>query len=59
MPKKAKKKKFSAVKQVKAMAREQVGNPPVTRAVPTVKEREKRRTGKHKRTLGKLLEEAE
>jgi hypothetical protein len=51
--KKRKPKKFSAVDQVKAMARAQIGTPPAGRAVP---DRREKKIGKHKPTLGKLLE---
>jgi hypothetical protein len=53
MPKK-KKKRFSAVQTVKAMARERIGTPPGSRVVP---DRKKAKSEKHKLTLGKLLEE--
>jgi hypothetical protein len=51
--KKRKPKKFSAVDQVKAMARAQIGAPPAGRVVPDHREK---KTDKHKPTLGKLLE---
>ena len=51
--KKGKPKKFSAVDQVKAMARAQIGTPPAGRVVP---DRREKKIGKHKPTLGKLLE---
>jgi hypothetical protein len=51
--KKRKPKKFSAVDQVKAMARAQIGTPPAGRVVP---DRRQKKIGKHKPTLGKLLE---
>jgi len=54
MAKKRKVKRFRAVKEVKAMAREQIGAPPVSRVVP---DRKKRKLDKHKPTLGKLLNE--
>ena len=53
MPKR-KKKRFSAVQTVKAMARERIGAPPGSRVVP---DRKKAKSEKHKPTLGKLLEE--
>jgi len=53
MPKK-KKKRFSAVQTVKAMARERIGTPPGSRVVT---DRKKEKSEKHKPTLGKLLEE--
>jgi hypothetical protein len=52
--KRRKPKKFSAVDQVKAMARVQIGAPPAGRVVP---DRREKKTGKHKPTLGKMLEE--
>jgi hypothetical protein len=51
--KKRKPKKFSAVDQVKAMARAQIGEPPAGRVVP---DRRDKKTAKHKPTLGKMLE---
>ena len=41
------------VEQVKAMARAQIGTPPAGRVVP---DRREKKTGKHKPTLGKMLE---
>jgi len=55
MAKKGKKKRFSAVEAVKAMARERIGTPPPSRVVPDSK---KKKTEKHKLTLGKWLDEA-
>jgi hypothetical protein len=54
--KKRKKKRFSAVEMVKAMAREQIGTPPASRIVPDRKKKRKKGE-KHKPTLGKLLDE--
>jgi hypothetical protein len=54
MPKKKKRKRFSAVKEVKAMARERIGIPPVERVVPDRKKRGKS-SEKHKPTLEQLL----
>jgi hypothetical protein len=56
MSQKKKQKRFSAVKAVKALARERVGAPP-----PVRKEEGTKRQGKekHKSTLGKLLQESE
>lgn len=51
--KKRKPKKFSAVDQVKAMARAQIGAPPAGRVVS---DRREKKTAKHKPTLGKMLE---
>jgi len=50
-----KKKKFSATKAVKSLARETIGAPPPVQRIPTLKE--SRRDTKHKPTLGKLLSE--
>ena len=58
MPKKrAKKKTFSAVKAVKANARERVGQPRPERVIPDTATREEKRGQKHPKTLAKLLEE--
>jgi hypothetical protein len=51
---KKKLKRFTAVEAVKTMAREQIGAPPASRVVPN---RKKKKTEKHKPTLGKLLDE--
>jgi hypothetical protein len=51
--KKRKPKKFSAVDQVKAMARAQIGTPPAERVVP---DRREKKLDKYKPTLEKLLE---
>ena len=51
MPKKRKKKTFSAAKAVRAMARERLGSPKPSRLVPA----KKTKPEKHKPTLGKLL----
>ncbi|MGC2186427.1 MAG: hypothetical protein WA637_24380 [Terriglobales bacterium] len=51
--KKRKPKKFSAVDQVKAMARAQIGAPPAGRVVP---DRREMKADKHKPTLAKMLE---
>lgn len=50
-----KKKKFSATKAVKSLARETIGSPPPVQRIPTLKESHKEE--KHKPTLGKLLTE--
>lgn len=52
--KRAKKKTFSAVKAVKANARERVGQPKPERVIAD-KPRVARREAKHKPTLGKML----
>lgn len=54
MAKKRKIKRFRAVQAVKEMAREQIGTPPASRVVP---DRKKRKTEKHRPTLGKMLEQ--
>ena len=54
--KRRKPKKFSAVDQVKAMARAQIGTPPAGRVVP---DRREKKIDKHKPTLGKMLESEE
>jgi hypothetical protein len=51
MPRKRKKKIFSAAKVVREMARERVGSPRPSRLVPAKKTKPER----HKATLGKLL----
>jgi len=53
MAKKRKKKRFSAVEAVKAMARERIGTPPPSRVVPDRKKKKNRE--KHKPTIGELL----
>lgn len=53
MPKKRKKKIFSAAKIVREMARERVGSPKPSSLVPG----KKKKAEKHKPTLGKLLED--
>ncbi|HKR26798.1 MAG TPA: hypothetical protein VJS11_05060 [Acidobacteriaceae bacterium] len=59
MPKKrAKKKRFSAVKAVKANARERVGQPKPERVIPDTP-REEKRGQKHPKTLTDLLSEDE
>lgn len=53
MPKKRKKKVFSAAKAVREMARERVGSPRPSRLVPA----RKTKPEKYKPTLGKLLDD--
>lgn len=55
MARKKKIKRFRAVTAVKELARERIGTPPPTQVVP---DRKKRKTEKHKPTLGKLLGDA-
>jgi len=56
MAQKKKIKRFTAVEAVKTMAREQIGAPPPSRVVPDRKKK-KKRTQKHKPTLGTFLSE--
>jgi hypothetical protein len=49
-----KKKVFRKVTAVKALSRKVIGTVPTTRTAPAKK---KQKTDKHKRTLGKMLEE--
>ena len=59
MPKKrAKKKTFSAVKAVKANARERVGQPKPERVIPDTS-RDEKRGQKHPKTMSQLLTEEE
>ena len=51
MPRKRKKKVFSAAKIVREMARERVGSPKPSQRLPA----KKKASDKHKPTLGKLL----
>ena len=53
MPRKRRKKTFSAAKVVREMARERVGSPKASRPVPERKSKPE----KYKPTLGKLLED--
>ncbi len=53
MARKPKKKRFSAAKTVREMARERVGSPRPSRLISD----KKTKPEKHKPTLGKLLEE--
>jgi hypothetical protein len=53
MPRKPKKKVFSAAKVVREMARERVGSPKASQLVKAKKSKPER----HKTTLGKLLSE--
>jgi hypothetical protein len=55
MARKKKMKRFGAVQAVKELARERLGAPPVEKVVP----HKNKKAGKHKATLGKLLEEQE
>jgi hypothetical protein len=56
--KRAKKKTFSAVKAVRANARERVGQPKPGRVLPHTP-REERRGARHPKTLAKILSEEE
>jgi len=51
---KKKSKRFTAVEAVKTMAREQIGTPPASKVVPN----RKKRSEKHKPTLGRLMDES-
>jgi hypothetical protein len=55
MARKKKVREFRAVQAVKELARERMGAPPVGKVVP----HKNKKQGKHKPTLGKLLEESE
>jgi hypothetical protein len=50
-----KKKRFSATKAVKSLARETIGSPPPVQRIPALKQSRKEK--KHKPTLGKMLTE--
>ena len=54
--KRAKKRVFSAVKAVKAVARERVGQPKPERVLPNTS-RDEKRGQKHPKTMAKLLSE--
>jgi hypothetical protein len=56
--KRAKKKTFSAVKAVKANARERIGQPKAERVIEDTS-REQKRKVRYKQTLGELLGEEE
>ena len=56
MPKKKKATRFSAVKEVKAMARERIGAPPAEKVIQDRKNKRKT-TEKHTKTLSDLLSE--
>lgn len=56
MAQKKKQKRFSAVKAVKALARERVGAPPPVRKEEDTRKQKKE---KHKPTLGKMLQQDE
>jgi hypothetical protein len=53
--KRKKPKRFTAVEAVKTMARTHIGEPPASRVVP---DRKRKKSEKHKPTLGKLLDDA-
>jgi hypothetical protein len=57
MTKRKKPKRFSAVTQVKALAREAVGLPPPTRPAPDPRTKAKRKAEKHKPKLEELATE--
>ena len=54
-----KKKRLSATKLVKAMARNTIGTPPPTRRAPDTKKKAAQKSTKHKPTLGRMLSEQE
>jgi len=56
---KPKKQTFSATKAVKANARERVGTPPPSQALPDTKAKSESRKTKHKETLADLLSQKE
>jgi hypothetical protein len=56
VPRKKKRKKFTAAKAVKSMARTAIGTPPPVQREESRKQKKKQ---KHKPTLGKLLGESE
>jgi hypothetical protein len=58
MPKKKKPSRFSAVKEVKAMARERIGAPPTLRVVPDRKKKSKT-AEKHAQTLKRILSDVD
>jgi hypothetical protein len=54
-----KKKRLSATKLVKAMAREAIGTPPPVRRAPDAKKKAQQKTTRHKKTLARILSEQE
>jgi len=58
MPKKKKPKPFRVVTEIKAMARERIGEPPFSRVVPDRKKKRKA-IAKHKPTLDEMLDQEE
>ncbi|HZP18181.1 MAG TPA: hypothetical protein VFB00_09460 [Terriglobales bacterium] len=58
MARKKKRANFTAVKAVKALARERIGAPRPERVAPD-KKRRRAVSEKHKATLGRLLQESE
>ena len=57
MPKKKKKGTFNVPKIVKAKARDVIGTPRSTQAIPDAKSKQEHKAAKHKPILGKLLSE--
>jgi hypothetical protein len=57
MPKKKKKGTFDVPKIVKAKARDVIGAPKSTKAIPDAKSKQEHKAAKHKPSLGKLLSE--
>lgn len=56
---KGKKAVFSVTKAVKSNARDRVGTPPPSQALPDEKTKAEHRASKHKVTLGRLLQQTE
>lgn len=57
MPKKKKKGTFNVPKIVKAKARDVIGTPRSTQAIPDAKSKQEHKAAKHKKSLGNLLSE--
>jgi hypothetical protein len=57
MPKKKKKGTFDVPKIVKAKARDVVGTPRSTQAIPDAKSKQEHKAAKHKKSLGELMGE--
>ena len=57
MPKKKKKGTFNVPKIVKAKARDVIGTPTCTQAIPDAKSKQEHKAAKHKKSLGNLMSE--
>lgn len=57
MPKKKKKGTFDVPKIVKAKARDVIGTPRSTKAIPDAKSKQEHKAAKHKKSLGDLIVE--